>query len=1105
MTQRFLAVLICAAAIFFAPAKITRAADAPAGSASGTTLLLSQPSVSADRLAFVYGGDIWVSDRQGANPIRLTSQGGASRPKISPDGRMVAYSGTNDGNTDVYVIPIGGGTPKRLTFHPGIDEVNGWSVDGKRVLFASNREVANSRSNQFYEIAATGGYERKVMDAVAIEGAWSPDGSRLAYRPYRTAYEGTSGWRLYRGGETTPIRIIDPAAGKLEQVPHVNATDRAPIWLGDEIIFISDRDNVASNLFAYNVKSKELRQLTKETVWEVRSLGGYGTTAVFEVGGALKQVDLTSGAIKTLPISLASDTPQARPTWKNAASAMTRASLSPTGKRIVVTARGEIFTVPVKDGSIRNLTKSAGIRDHDGLWSPDGKQIAYITESKFQHFLALRDQAGLEPVKTYPLAKTGYFRLLAWSPDGKRLAVQDNHLTIYSLNLDKGDLTKIDASQRRADFNVSFSADGRFLAYNVEGENYFSRIRIYDFSIGKSYDVTDGLSDADDPTFGGSDYLYFTASTNAGPTHVGLDMSTQERAIRRGIYVAVLAADGKSPLLPKAGDEEAPKPDAKSADKPGDKDGKDADKTPKPAKATVIDFEGLQNRIISLGVAERRYGSLATAADGALFYLEIRQPGVSTEPGGTSENNAELYRYDFTERKAKSVKQGIENIAISGDRKKLLLISAKGKLEIADASEKLEPKAIELAQLGMAVDPRAEWRQIFDETWWMEKEFFYDPKMHGLDWDAVYARFSPLVNHVARRADLNNLLNEMIAEMQVGHNRIGGGDIQRDPPVAGGLLGADYVIENNRYRFKTIYRGDRWNPFLKAPLAIPGASAKEGDYLLSVNGQPLDGSQNIHALFENTVGKQTQLSLSSDPSGKGARTIIVEPIGSEAGLRQWAWIERNRDYVSKKTGGKVAYVYLPNTGEDGFKYFNRMFFAQVDKQAVIIDERRNGGGQAANYITEILGRPHLGGWKDRDGSVFTTPGGAILGPKVMLIDQDAGSGGDFLPYAFKQLNLGPLIGTRTWGGLIGISANPDLIDGGSLTVPFFRFFTPEGEWRIENEGVAPDIDVDLDAVGVNKGIDNQLDTAIAETLKRLAANPGPDRSKAPAMPTSLGK
>jgi len=1082
------------------------------------TQLLRQPSVTRDHLAFTYGGDIWLADRDGKNPTRLTQHPAAEfAPTFSPDGKWLAFSASYDRNTDVYVMPAKGGEARRLSWHPGVDLVVGWSPDSKRILFSSGREIGVSRSTHLYEVNIDGGHEQKVMEAIAFEGNWSADGKWLAYRPFPQAYAGASGWRQHRGGTTPPIWLIDIAGKKLEKIPHENASDKSPVWIGDDVYFISDRNDGAANLFSYNRKSKSVKQLSKETVWDIRSMSAHDKAIVYEAGGVLKEFDTVSGKTKTLAIDLSAQTAQAnqsRPQWKDAAANMTSASLSPTGKRVVVTARGEVFTVPVKDGSVRNLTETAGVREKDATWSPDGKSIAYISDAGIEHKIVIRDQTGSDAPKTFALGKTGYFNLLEWSPNSQMIVFQDNHLQLFVLNLAQGKITKLDESARRSAFNISFSSDSRWLAYTVSGANHFSQIKLYDFNSGKNTTITDGLSDADNPAFAPKDYLYFTASTNAGPTHVGLDMSSQERPLRNGIYAVVLAADGKSPLLPKSGDEEVKKEmksdgDPKKEDAKKDdtkKDDSKKDEVAKPAKAVKIDLAGIQQRIVALPIAERNNLSLQVASDGGLFFLERPQPGVSNDPPAErSGNTANLMRFNAEDKKAKLVKAGIANYSLSADGKKLLLQSTGSKLEIADAAEKIDPKPINLSGLRMRVDPRAEWEQIFNETWWMQKEFFYDANLHGIDWDAIYKRYHPLLKHVQRREDLNDLMVEMIGELQVGHNRVGGGDIHQETPVAVGLLGADFAHENGYVRIKSILKGDRWSPFSPAPLAIPGLDVKEGDYLVAVDGKAIDAKTNLFSLLENKVGKQVNLSIMRDLTTKGTHQVTVQPIVNEADLRQWSWIEKNREYVQKKTDGKVAYVYLPNTGGEGYQYFNRMFYAQAEKSALIVDERRNGGGQAANYITDVLSRQYLAGWKDRDGMIYETPGAAIYGPKAMLIDQDAGSGGDFLPYAFKRMKLGTLIGKRTWGGLIGISANPNLIDGGNLVVPFFRFFTPDNEWRIENEGVAPDIDVDLDPLEVNQGRDPQLDAAIKDVTDRLKTYRDMKLRVAPPMPKKLGQ
>lgn len=1100
---------------------------AQAAAAAEPTLMLRQPAISKDHLAFVYAGDLWLADRNGGNARRLTTHAASEfAPRFSPDGQRIAYSASYDGNTDVYVIGLDGSAPKRLTWHPSPDVVNGWSPDGKRVLFASPREVLNNRSNQLYEVSVDGGYEKQVMKAVAFEGAWSPDGRQLAYRPYNAAYVGVSGWRQSRGGTTPPVWIMDMASQKWSEIPHVNATDHAPIWAGGEVVFISDRADGAANLFAFNPVTKALRQLTRETQWDVRSVDALGSTLVYESGGVLKQLDLAGGAPRALDIRLDTTAPQARVQWKDAGKTLTHAQLSSTGKRVVVTARGEVFTVPVKDGTVRNLTESPGVRESDALWSPDGQRVAYLSDAPgMRHEVVLQAQNGLGAKERFLLPKEGYFTLMDWSPDGQQLVLQDNHLNLYRMGLaagaQRGQLVKIATDVRRlgADgFSLSFSPDSRWLAFTTSGENYLGRIVLHELATGRNHVVTDGLAHATNPAFSPKgDYLYFTASINAGPSRVGLDLSTQERPNRAGVYALVLAADGKSPLSPKTGDEEAkkdeakgdkkdePKKDAKAAD--GKKDEAKKDDKPKadPVKPVRIDLDGLADRIVALPLAERNYDNLAVASDGALFYLQRPQPGASTEPPQAERRaTAELWRFDFEERKAKMLRTGIAEFSLSEDRKKLLLTLAGNKLEVADANDKADGKAVDLSGMRTRVDPKAEWKQIFDEAWWMEKEFFYDAAMHGLDWQGVYNRYLPRLKSVQRREDLNDLIVEMIGELQVGHNRAGQGDVHQETPVSVGLLGADFAVEQGRYKIVKLYPGDRLNPNLRSPLSVAGLGVKEGDFILAINGHELDDKTNLFALMENTVGKQVVLTVAHDAAGKGRREITVEPIANESLLRRWAWIEGNRKKVEQKTGGKVAYVYMPDTAGQGYEHFNRMFFAQVDKQALIVDDRKNGGGQAANYVTELLARPYLAGWKDRDGLVFETPGGAIYGPKAMLIDQDAGSGGDFMPYAFKRVGLGPLIGKRTWGGLIGISVNPPLIDGGFLTVPYFRFYTPDGEWRVENEGVSPDIDVELDPAAVNRGEDTQLDAAIADVMKRLQTWK-PIQRKTPPPPAKLGQ
>ena len=694
-----------------------------------------------------------------------------------------------------------------------------------------------------------------------------------------------------------------------------------------------------------------------------------------------------------------------------------------------------------------------------------------------------------------------------WSGgDDQRLLFVDNHLSLFTMKVDGGKVEKIATGVRREEIDAAFSPDGRWLAYTQEQPNYHRDLMLRDLQGDAQVKVSDGLADVASPAFSpDGKYLYFAASTNSGPLQIGLNMSSQERPYRAGLFAVVLQADGTSPLKLKQGDEEvAEDEDEEKKDKKDEKDEKkDEDKED---EGTRIDLEGLSQRLVALPVAERNYRNLMAGHDGNLYYIQAVQPGISNEPPGQfpQQENA-LWRFDMEEQEAQSVMGGVNSFTFSADGKHLLLRKVMGGLAVAKAGAKLDPESVSTAGLRVHVDPREEWAVIFDEVWRMEKEYFYDPAMHGLDWDAMYKQYHPLLKHVGRREDLNTLLVEMIAEMQAGHNRVAGGDVHREKGVSGGLLGANVSIHDGHYRIDRIYDGEMWNTFLDAPLAVPGNEAHEGEYILAVNGMELTEKDNIWAMLQGTVGQQVTLRVGPDAGGKDARDIVVEPIRGEYGLRLWGWIEENRRRVDEATDGRVGYIYLPNTAGAGYTFFNRMFFPQVDREALIIDERSNAGGQAANYIVEVLSRKHLSGWKDRDGMVYNTPAGAHFGPKTMLIDQDAGSGGDYLPYAFRELGIGKLMGTRTWGGLIGIFANPLTMDGGVVTVPFFRFYNADHQWTVENQGVAPDLEVQLDPVAANKGVDSQLEAAIAEMLAELKGFKNPIPTQAPAYPTELGE
>ena len=1068
------------------------------------TRLLRQPALSAEHLAFVYAGDLWLSARDGSEPRRLTTAPADEHtPIFSPDGQRIAFAANYSGNTDVYMISVEGGQPQRLTWHPGDDLPVDWAHDGSAVAFVSTRETDHGRSGQLFHVGFDGSPPVRQMKARFFRGTWDDTGQRLAYIDHGAGYNGlfggSAGWKGYRGGTTPSIRILDVADQRVTDIPGERATDFNPFWLDGQVYFLSDREDEVFNLYRYDPAGGRIDKLTDETDWDIRAASGQGRSIVYEAGGAIKSLDLDGGGLQTLAIELKPDLPQLRPSWKTVAGTLQGIDISPNGKRAIVTARGEVFTVPTDKGSTRNLSESSGVREYAGLWSPKGDRVAWVEEALSGQTLVVAAQTGQGETRRFKLGPD-FYELEAWHADAGRIVFSDNHLNLFAIELERGRIERLATQARRAGFEVAFSPDGRWLAYTLEQPNFHADLMLHDFDSGRAVQVSDGMADVASPAFDPEGkYLFFAASTNSGPLQVGLNMTSQERPYRAGLYAAVLAADDKSPLAPEAGDEEV-KADDEEDKKDDGKSKKDDDKV----KATKIDLEGLADRIVGLPVAEGNYSALQVAGDGSLFYIEAPQPGASNEPPGDNGSaDFRLTRFDFEERKAGIVQRGVTAFRIAAGGKHMLLQSDKG-LAVAEIKKDLKPEPLDTSGLRLYIEPRAEWAQIFDEGWRMQKQYFYADNLHGADWDAVYAKYRPLVDHVGRREDLNALMVEMIAELQAGHNRVGGGDVHRENGVKTGLLGANFTVENGRYRIARIYTGESWNPFLSGPLAEPGNAAQEGEYLLAINGENLTGDDNLFRHLENSVDEQLTLTVGRNADGKGSRDIVVRPIENEQPLRLWHWIEANRKAVADATGGRVGYIYLPNTAGAGYTFFNRYFYNQIDKDALIIDERSNGGGQAANYIVEVLSRRHLSSWKDRDGLPYNTPAGALHGPKVMLIDQDAGSGGDYLPYAFRNLSIGKLIGTRTWGGLIGIFANPPLVDGGVMTVPFFRFVDADGNWTIENQGVAPDIEVELDPIATNQGRDTQLERAIEQVLSELETYRSPV-PPIPALPTEPGR
>jgi len=1042
------------------------------------TRLLRQPTVSSTQIAFAYAGDIWVVSRDGGDAKRLTSfPGTESDPHFSPDGKQIAFSMQYGGNTDVYVIDAAGGEARRLTRHPAPDIARGWAPDARRVLFSSARVGAPSVGvQQLWTVAAAGGVPERLPIPDGLRGSFSPDGQRVAYEKVsRWDVE----WRNYRGGQTHPITLYTIASHAVDTLPWQGTLDTWPVWMGDAIYFISDRD-WAANIWKYDVASKQLTQLTHYKDYDVKTLDAGAGVVVYEEAGYLHLLDPATGKDTQLVITCRGDLPWAEPRWVDASKWIESASLSPSGKRALFSARGEVFSVPAEKGDARNLTRSPGTAERTPLWSPDGKQVAWFSDASGEYRLMIGTQEGLGAPREIRFERPTFFHTADWSPDGKYIAVTDEGLNMLLVEVATGKVMRIDTdtyAHPARTFEPAWSPDSKWLAYAKRLPSQFHVLMAYSMTDRKSYQLTDGLSDAVSPSWdAGGKYLYFLASTDFGLSSGWLDLSSYDRHLRRGAYLMVLAADTPSPLLPES-DEEARDttagPEATKA-----KSGAD---TGKQTVRVRIDRMGLSQRILALGMPVRAYTSLAAANEGVVFVSEA----IENQPGLT------LHRYDLKKRKSESFVSPVTRFSLSRDGKKLLYQSGESWMIVGtDAAPKPGDGKITV-DLQMRLDPRAEWRQIFREAWRFERDYLYVPNHNGADWDKVWTMYEPWLASLGHRSDLTYLLDLLGGELSLGHTFVFGGDTPAIDTVKIGMLGVDFAVENGRYRFKRIFSGENWNPNLRAPLSAPGVKARTGDYLLAVNGTDLKPPMSPYEVLEGTANRQTVLRLNDKPTLDGSWTVTVVPVKDEDDLRTRAWVEDNRRLVDSLSRGRLAYVWLPNTADQGYEYFNRYYFAQQDRQGVILDERFNQGGYIADYFVDILAR-HLRGYFNNpvgERRPWTEPLTGIFGPKVMLINEYAGSGGDMLPYLFHQMRLGPLIGTRTWGGLVGIWDVPGLIDGGYITAPRGGFFDLQGHWDVENVGITPDIVVLQTPALVAQGHDPQLERAVQEALRLLEANP----------------
>ena len=1083
------------------------------------TRMLRSPSVSKANIAFAYAGNIWIVDRSGGNARRLTSFAGeASNPKLSPDGRLVAFSAQYAGNVDVYVVPIEGGEPKRLTFHPGADLVTGWTPDGKDVVFASVRASNGPGAiPRFYTVALTGGVETAMPQPRALEGQISPDGKHLAYRMNPNWDEER---RNYRGGQNRPIWIEDLATHELTFTPWQNNTKEiSPAWIGEVVYWVSDRDGVA-NVYSYDTRSKALKQQTTFKDFDVKNLDAStaANAVVFEQGGYVHELDPATGREHTVGISANGDFPWMMAQWKDVTQRINALALSPTGKRAAVEARGEIFTIPAEKGDARNLTNSSGAADRDPAWSPDGKSISYFSDSSGEYQLIIASQDGLTK-RAINMPETGHYYTPEWSSDGKHILFHDTRLKLWVVDVASGKATHVDTDPYMVpnrSLSPTFSPDGRWIAYAKRLPTYLRAIFVYNVETGAKHQFTDGLADATSPAWDASGkYLWFLASTNLGPGTGWLDMSSYDHPATSTLYLAVLKKGEPSPLLPESDEEKeaaaaampgAPAAARSDTTRPAVPAG-DSIKTARSSKTpVVIDFDGIAQRTLAVtGVADRNYRSLLAGPAGTIYWIEGVPPTGTAEPTGPT--GGVLHRYVLKERKAVPFASNVGAFTVSADGKKLLYMvpGAAGGLYLVDA-DKAVPAAGSgklAVQLRMNVDPKAEFAQIFNEGWRNQRDYFYVKNMHGADWPKVRTMYAALLPYVNHRADLNYLLDEMGAELAVGHSFVFGGDIPQVQPATAGLLGADFTIENGRYRIAKIYDAESWNPDLHAPLSAPGVDVRVGDCILSINGVALSSADNIYRLLDGTANRQTALTVGSCQGRvDGSRSATVVPIPNETGLRTRAWMESRRRMVDSLSKGTLAYVYVPNTAGNGYTSFNRYYFAQQDKKGAIIDERYNSGGSAADYIIDLLQRDFDGYFNNPVGDriPFTSPAAGIWGPKVMIVNEMAGSGGDLMPWMFKHRHVGTLVGKTTWGGLVGIWDAPAFVDGGVMTTPRGGFFTRDDKWDVENVGTAPDIEVENWPKDVIAGRDAQLERAVAEALRQMGEKKVERAMREPASP-----
>ncbi len=967
---------------------------------------------------------------------------------------------------------------------PGGATVLDWTPDGTHILFSSAYGTAPSSHNYLWKVHKEGGPEMKVSSQWGNDAEYAPDGNRLIVdRVRRWDVE----WRLYRGGQNTPLVVLNLEDNSEILIPCDKTTDIQPVWLGDMVYFISDRDG-CSNIWSFDPSSQDLSQLTTFKGADVKTLSGYGGHLAYEREGRLHLLDLSNMQSRSLKIQIVGDFPWAEEKWENVSNSVSSVSLSPTGKRILMETRGEIFTVPVKDGASRNLTKSSDAADRRPLWSPKGDKVAWFSDKGHGNYkLYFTDQSGMKETTSMDIGDSKLGWELTWSPDGEHIAFVDDDTRIKVLNIKNKTWKTVDhagTNLDRGNMNLAWSPDSKWLAYAKSGSNNLRRIMVWKLGSDTPRRLTDEFADAILPAWDrDGKHFYFVASTDVALGSGWANTSSMQADPEYAAYVVNLVSDEESPFVPKSDEEEVKEEEKegeseKKKEKENKEEKKEDKKSEKDAADIVIDFEKITRRTLAIPIPSDNYGAVIAGPKGSVFF------------GAWASNFSGMNVKKFTlkDREAKDYVSGVRNLTISHDGNHLLgNVQGQWKLMNAGGPSGKDGKSIKV-NLKMKLDRVEEWTQIAHEAWRYQKDYFYDPGMHGRDWNEVKARYEPLFPHIRHRSDLSYILDQMNGELSVGHSFVFGGDFPSVERSQLGLLGADLVSKSGRWQIKRIYTTEAWNPGLSGPLDRPGTNIQEGHYLVGINGVEVTAEDNLFMHLDGTAGEQTTIHINDKPEFSSSWQEVIEPVRSDVSLRRRAWVEDNRRMVDSLSGGKLAYIWVPNTGGPGFVSFNRYFFAQQDKLGAVIDERFNGGGLLDDYMVDLMTRKLRAAITNEvpDGAPFRLPAG-ILGPKVLLINELAGSGGDFFPWVFRQQNAGKLIGSTTWGGLVKSSVHYGFIDGGAMTAPDNAVFDPiKNEWIGENKGIHPDIEVRQDAKSLSQGRDPQLERAVEELLKQLS-------------------